>query len=96
MINADGIDAVPGIGTGSVSLKHIARQAAHAAEREVMLLVLERTEWNRVRAAKLLEKYAEPFLQRHETFWTEVAGKRKAVWAKKQTRTKGGTKIARA
>jgi|ERR1700737_4725039 hypothetical protein len=55
MINADGIDAVPGIGTGSVSLKHIARQAAHAAEREVMLLVLERTEWNRVRAAKLLE-----------------------------------------
>jgi two-component system response regulator AtoC len=55
MINADGIDAVPGIGTDSVSLKHIARQAAHAAEREVMLLVLERTEWNRVRAAKLLE-----------------------------------------
>jgi DNA-binding NtrC family response regulator len=55
MINADGIDTVPGIGTGSVSLKHIARQAAHAAEREVMLLVLERTEWNRVRAAKLLE-----------------------------------------
>ena len=55
MINADGIDSVPGIGTGSVSLKHIARQAAHAAEREVMLLVLERTEWNRVRAAKLLE-----------------------------------------
>src|SRR6266851_8551436 len=40
MINADGIDSVPGIGTGSVSLKHIARQAAHAAEREVMLLVL--------------------------------------------------------
>jgi DNA-binding NtrC family response regulator len=55
MINADGIDVVPGIGTASVSLKHIARQAAHAAEREVMLLVLERTEWNRVRAAKLLE-----------------------------------------
>jgi DNA-binding NtrC family response regulator len=55
MINADGIDAVPGIGTGPVSLKHIARRAAHAAEREVMLLVLERTEWNRVRAAKLLE-----------------------------------------
>ena len=49
------IDVVPSIGTGSVSLKHIARRAAHAAEREVMLLVLERTEWNRVRAAKLLE-----------------------------------------
>jgi hypothetical protein len=42
MISADGIDAVPGIGTGSVSLKYIARQAAHAAEREVILLVLER------------------------------------------------------
>jgi DNA-binding NtrC family response regulator len=38
-----------------VSLKHIARRAAHAAERDVILQVLEQTQWNRVRAAKLLE-----------------------------------------
>lgn len=42
-------------GIAPVSLKHIAREAAHAAEREVILQVLEKTEWNRVRAAKLLE-----------------------------------------
>jgi DNA-binding NtrC family response regulator len=68
MISADGIDAVPGIGTGSVSLKHIARQAAHAAEREVMLLVLERTEWNRVRAAKLLEISCRALLYKIKEF----------------------------
>jgi two-component system response regulator AtoC len=55
MISAGVIDALRGIGPGPVSLKDIARQAAHAAERQAILLVLERTAWNRVRAAKLLE-----------------------------------------
>ena len=55
IIKGDDIGALPGIVLGSVSLKRIARQAADAAEREVILLVLERTEWNRARAAKLLE-----------------------------------------
>ena len=49
------LEAMPGTAIESVSLKHIARRAAHAAEREVILRTLERTEWNRVRAAKLLE-----------------------------------------
>jgi transcriptional regulator with GAF, ATPase, and Fis domain len=49
------IEAMQETGIVPVSLKHIARQAAHAAEREVILQVLERTEWNRVQAAKLLE-----------------------------------------
>ncbi len=55
MPGADNNNAVRGTVTGSVSLKHIARQAAHAAERGVILQVLEQTQWNRVRAAKLLE-----------------------------------------
>jgi two-component system response regulator AtoC len=37
-----------------VSLKAISRQAALAAEREVILRMLEQTRWNRVRAARLL------------------------------------------
>jgi two-component system, NtrC family, response regulator AtoC len=40
---------------GAVSLKHIARRAAQVAEREAILQALEQTQWNRVRAAKLLE-----------------------------------------
>ena len=55
MTGADNNHAVRGTVTGSVSLKHIARQAAHAAERDVILQVLEQTHWNRVRASKLLE-----------------------------------------
>jgi two-component system response regulator AtoC len=39
----------------TVSLKDIGRRAAHMAEREAILQALERTQWNRVRAAKLLE-----------------------------------------
>jgi two-component system, NtrC family, response regulator AtoC len=49
------IEAMRGAEIPSVSLKRIARQAAHAAEREAILQILEKTEWNRVRAAKLLE-----------------------------------------
>ena len=49
------LEAVEESAIESVSLKHIAREAAHAAERAVILRMLERTEWNRVRAAKLLE-----------------------------------------
>jgi two-component system, NtrC family, response regulator AtoC len=39
----------------SLSLKDIARKAAQVAEREAILQALEQTQWNRVRAAKLLE-----------------------------------------
>ncbi len=37
------------------SLKDIARKAAQIAERDAILQALEQTQWNRVRAAKLLE-----------------------------------------
>jgi two-component system response regulator AtoC len=39
----------------TLSLKDISRKAAHLAEREAILQALEQTQWNRVRAAKLLE-----------------------------------------
>ncbi len=39
---------------GGVSLKEIARTAAQAAESGVILLALQQTRWNRVRAAQLL------------------------------------------
>lgn len=39
---------------GGVSLKEIARSAAQAAESGVILLALQQTHWNRVRAARLL------------------------------------------
>jgi hypothetical protein len=55
MTGADTNNAGHGNVTGPVSLKHIARRAAHAAERDVILQVLHQTQWNRVRAAKLLE-----------------------------------------
>jgi two-component system response regulator AtoC len=41
--------------SATVSLKDISRRAAQAAEREAILQALEQTQWNRVRAAKLLE-----------------------------------------
>jgi two-component system response regulator AtoC len=39
----------------TLSLKEISRKAALVAEREAILHALEQTQWNRVRAAKLLE-----------------------------------------
>ncbi|HEY7253685.1 MAG TPA: sigma-54 dependent transcriptional regulator [Methylomirabilota bacterium] len=39
----------------TLSLKEISRKAAQIAEREAILQALEHTQWNRVRAAKLLE-----------------------------------------
>jgi two-component system response regulator AtoC len=39
----------------TLSLKDISRKAAMVAEREAILQALEQTQWNRVRAAKLLE-----------------------------------------
>jgi DNA-binding NtrC family response regulator len=39
---------------GGVSLKEIARTAAQAAESGVILLALQQTHWNRMRAAQLL------------------------------------------
>jgi two-component system response regulator AtoC len=39
----------------TLSLKDIARKAAQIAEREAILQALEQTQWNRVRAAKILE-----------------------------------------
>jgi two-component system response regulator AtoC len=41
--------------TATLSLKEISRRAAQVAEREAILQALEQTQWNRVRAAKLLE-----------------------------------------
>ena len=41
--------------TTRVSLKDIGRRAAQLAERDAILQALEQTQWNRVRAAKLLE-----------------------------------------
>jgi two-component system response regulator AtoC len=41
--------------TTTVSLKDIGRRAAQVAEREAILQALEQTQWNRVRAAKLLD-----------------------------------------
>src|SRR3984893_2387562 len=41
--------------TATTSLKDIARRAAQIAEKEAILQALEQTQWNRVRAAKLLE-----------------------------------------
>jgi two-component system response regulator AtoC len=41
--------------SATVSLKDISRRAAQVAEREAILQALEQTQWNRVRAAKLLE-----------------------------------------
>jgi two-component system response regulator AtoC len=41
-------------GTGSVSLKDIARSAAREAERELILRMLTRTRWNRKEAAEIL------------------------------------------
>jgi two-component system response regulator AtoC len=39
----------------TLSLKDISRKAAQIAEREAILQALEQTQWNRVRAAKMLE-----------------------------------------
>ena len=39
---------------GGIPLKEIARKAARAAESSVILLTLQHTHWNRVRAAQLL------------------------------------------
>src|SRR5713226_1006104 len=41
--------------SSTVSLKDIGRRAAQTAEREAILNTLEQTQWNRVRAAKLLD-----------------------------------------
>jgi two-component system response regulator AtoC len=42
------------VGTGTVSLKDIARTAAREAERELILRMLTRTRWNRKEAAEIL------------------------------------------
>jgi two-component system response regulator AtoC len=57
-VSASGPDDVgtPRLAKGAaVSLKDIGRRAAHVAEREAILQALEQTQWNRVRAAKLLD-----------------------------------------
>jgi two-component system, NtrC family, response regulator AtoC len=46
--------AVPAVKPTAVSLKEISRKAAHAAERSAILKALEETQWNRIRAARLL------------------------------------------
>jgi two-component system response regulator AtoC len=48
-------DGTPPPAKAVVSLKDISRKAALAAERKAILDTLEQTQWNRVRAAKLLD-----------------------------------------
>jgi two-component system response regulator AtoC len=48
------VGAAGAVGTGSVSLKDIARTAAREAERELILRMLTRTRWNRKEAAEIL------------------------------------------
>lgn len=67
------IESMQENGIAPVSLKHIARKAAHDAEREVILQVLERTEWNRVRAAKLLEISYRALLYKIKNFGLKPA-----------------------
>jgi two-component system response regulator AtoC len=59
MVDSAGAGADPGQNrqakSATVSLKDISRRAAQVAEREAILHALEQTQWNRVRAAKLLE-----------------------------------------
>jgi two-component system response regulator AtoC len=56
---APGLTSTPGPTStpkaAGLSLKDISRRAAQLAEREAILQALEQTQWNRVRAAKLLE-----------------------------------------
>src|SRR5262249_36402177 len=47
--------AVPHARGGPASLRDISRKAAQAAERDAILRALEETQWNRLRAAKLLK-----------------------------------------
>ena len=47
-------DSAPAPAKVQISLKNISRKAALAAERQAILDALEQTQWNRMRAAKLL------------------------------------------
>ena len=47
-------DSAPPPAKIQISLKNISRKAALAAERQAILDALEQTQWNRIRAAKLL------------------------------------------
>ncbi len=52
--NGNDGQAVRAAKPAAVSLKDISRKAAHAAERSAILRALEETQWNRLRAAKML------------------------------------------
>jgi two-component system response regulator AtoC len=54
-VPADDLGVARSPKTTAVSLKDIGRRAAQVAEREAILQALEQTQWNRVRAAKLLD-----------------------------------------
>ena len=53
--------------SSGTSLKSLSRRAAQAAEREAILKALDQTQWNRLRAAKLLNiSYRSLFYKMHE------------------------------
>ena len=49
---------------GTISLREIGRRAARDAEREVIKRVLDQTNWNRKKAAQLLEVSYKTLLQK--------------------------------
>jgi hypothetical protein len=55
-----------------------------------------------IRVAKTLERFANPFLERHETFWRDVDKRRRRAWGKRSTiirpqpKTRTGVKKAQA
>ena len=79
-VRVDGNEVAEAWLTRPISLKHISRKAAHAAERDAIFKMLELTGWNRVRAAKLLEisyralLYKIKYLgsRRHEGRWART------------------------
>ena len=48
-------ETLPSNGDGKISLKEAARAASRHAERELILKTIERTRWNRKRAARELQ-----------------------------------------
>ena len=60
--------------TATTSLKDIARKAARVAERAAILQALEQTQWNRVRAAKLLGSRIGPCCTKSRTAGSTASG----------------------
>lgn len=61
-------------GNGSISLKQAARAASRQAEKELILRVLERTQWNRKRAARELQISYKALLYKLKQIRQDLAG----------------------